>query len=824
MERLMFEIQEFVTFDAGGRAYCPSCRKKKGRRPTQKSLAVLESGAYKCHAGCTTEEIRDSLGVPKVGRMAKAESDPPQLYLPKQLQATMDWLVNGTDGDRGQALQWLSQRGITTDIIHRYRLGLVTHRGRVGIVIPIPTDDQGNQFYRKIRIEPWSEKPAWSQKGMPAMVYFTHRPPGAKQTYLCEGEWDAIALGWAMRESNDVAIATFTCGCSVIPSTQQLQRLPGQITIFYDRDKPGQKGAEKLALKLGNRARIAQVPCQVSTAPKGWDISDTLNAGCSVEQIQEVAKRATQPTSKTNDTRLNYEQCLERIDEILQIEDTARQLWELNRLAKRAELSTAQLRKIHQTRLECARPFAPIDVVDFLARAPENREWIIAGKIPKASTIALIADGGTGKSRLSYDLAYAVASGQPWNGFRTTQGKVLIIQTDEPDVDFSDSLRDANYEQFKPGMVQVETEWQFSQLPQLQRWIENECPALVIIDSFTAANRASELAEKDTNYGACIYDLRNIANTYGCTFLILHHTNKLGESRGTTAIPDNVSEVWYLCHPKSDDNLPADQRVWSIRKSRSRCSGTFAISYDPDDCVVVYHGDHKGTPQGRGNLEGRLLGHFQQSPGVPFEVAELAMHFGSSEAHIRRLVKRLWRQGHLTDELREIQANNGRGGKSRKKVFVYPELNDQVTKSQSGQGSVSLDHKLPKHDQVTKTTVYQGSLSPDHPSLDTGKVKKADACTLNKGDQVPQSQTVQGSVSLDHPNRHTPDPGVTDSTQSLKKGDWVELLTGYFAGRKVQVVSFPRRKPGWVEVKGKDWAITKEYQRQDLQLIRRASA
>ncbi|MGB7413700.1 MAG: hypothetical protein WA902_05795, partial [Thermosynechococcaceae cyanobacterium] len=261
--------------------------------------------------------------------------------------------------------------------------------------------------------------------------------------------------------------------------------------------------------------------------------------------------------------------------------------------------------------------------------------------------------------------------------------------------------------------------------------------------------------------------------------------------------------------------------VWSIRKSRSRCSGTFAISYDPDDCVVVYHGDHKGTPQGQGNLEGRLLGHFQQSPGVPFEVAELAMHFGSSEAHIRRLVKRLRRQGHLTDEIREVQANNGRGGKSRKKVFVYPKLDDQVTKSQSGQGSVSLDHKSPKCDQVTKTTVYQRSLSPDHPSLDTGDVNKADACTLEHDDQKPQSQSGQELVSLDH---HTRDPGGTYSARSLKKGDWVELLTGYFAGRQVQIVGFPRRKPGWVEVKGKDWAITKEYQRQDLRLIRRASA
>ncbi|NJM66375.1 MAG: hypothetical protein HC851_12305 [Acaryochloris sp. RU_4_1] len=53
-------------------------------------------------------------------------------------------------------------------------------------------------------------------------------------------------------------------------------------------------------------------------------------------------------------------------------------------------------------------------------------------------------------------------------------------------------------------------------------------------------------------------------------------------------------------------------------------------------------------------------------------------------------------------------------------------------------------------------------------------------------------------------------------------GDWVEILTGYFAGRHVEVVGFPREKPGWVDVKGKDWAITHQYQRNDLRWIRRA--
>jgi hypothetical protein len=784
-----FNIRDFVPFDRNGRAYCPSCAQNKERRPSQKSLTVLESGAYKCHAGCTPEEIRLCLGVPK-NASVPAQSSGRSLQTPTQIEKPMDWLLQGQDEESPLARQWLEQRGISPEIAYHYHLGLVNRNGITGISIPIPADESGHHFHSKMRLEPWTGNKSWTQKGLPAMVYFTHRPDQAKQTYLCEGEWDAMLLGWAMREVADTAIATFTCGCNVIPCPEQLQRLPGKVFIFYDRDEPGQKGAEKLARVLGDRGWIAQVPCRETTPPKGWDISDTLNAGFTVEAIRTAARIASQPvdvelSQLARKSKLNYEQCLNRIDEILLLEDTARQLWELNLLARQAELSTAQLRKIHQTRLECAHIFSPIDVVDFLAKTPEKREWIIAGKIPRGSTIALIADGGTGKSRLSYDLAYAIASGQPWNGFRTTQGKVLIIQTDEPDVDFSDSLRDANYDRFERGLVQVETEWQFSQIPQLTRWVEQEHPLLVIIDSFTAANRASELDEKDTNYGSCIYDLRNVANTYGCTFLILHHTNKLGESRGTTAIPDNVSEVWYLRHPKSEDNLPNDRRIWSIEKSRSRCSGKFAIGFDPDECVIVYHGEHQSTPNGQGNLEARLLEHFGRSPGTPFEIEELALQFSSSEAHIRRLVKRLWRQGHILEETREVSANNGRGGRSRKKVFVYPESDDQVTKTQAGQSSLSLDREPPKDDQVTKHTQNQDSLS------------------------------------LDHQNPHTDDP-FFGASMPLKMGDWVEILTGYFAGRHVEVVGFPREKPGWVDVKGKDWAITHQYQQSDLRLIRRA--
>lgn len=65
---------------------------------------------------------------------------------------------------------------------------------------------------------------------------------------------------------------------------------------------------------------------------------------------------------------------------------------------------------------------------------------------------------------------------------------------------------------------------------------------------------------------------------------------------------------------------------------------------------------------------------------------------------------------------------------------------------------------------------------------------------------------------------------LTRETAQLQIGDCVEIQTGYFSCRKVEVVGFPKNKPGWVEVKQKDWQITKEYQSSDLRLVQKRTA
>jgi hypothetical protein len=92
-------------------------------------------------------------------------------------------------------------------------------------------------------------------------------------------------------------------------------------------------------------------------------------------------------------------------------------------------------------------PFQPIELHDFLKREELERSWLIAGYIPAGTVIGLIAGGGSGKTLLTYDLIKAIATGQSWNGFRASQTKVLIVQTDEQFLDTKERLEIANYQE-----------------------------------------------------------------------------------------------------------------------------------------------------------------------------------------------------------------------------------------------------------------------------------------------------------------------------------------------------------------------------------------
>ncbi len=218
-------------------------------------------------------------------------------------------------GDGEKARAWLADRGITSDLIRRYRIGfekrVVTpdrdkpeHKQvywSVAIFIPVP--QQPGRFYVKKRVAPWltgDDRPKyltkWSQAGIPTTIYFTYLPEDAQETFFCEGEWDAIALGELARTRGEkVAVACSTAGCGTVPSQEQLDQLPGKVKIFYDRDEAGVKGSHKLAEALGDRGQVCLVPMPDDCATKGWDVSDALAHGYQWKDFVNVEALTIKP-------------------------------------------------------------------------------------------------------------------------------------------------------------------------------------------------------------------------------------------------------------------------------------------------------------------------------------------------------------------------------------------------------------------------------------------------------------------------------------------------------------------------------------------------
>src|SRR4028118_1030199 len=260
-----------------------------------------------------------------------------------------EWRVNRSSkrllagvGDAAKALAWLQQRGITREMVKRYRLGLekrvvTPDRSKpdskeeywaIAIFIPVP--DRPGRFYVKKRVAPWltaDQRPEyldkWSQFGLPATIWFTHNPQDATGTFFTEGEWDAILLGELARQRGEkVAVACSTSGAGTVPKQEQLDKLPGKVvTIFYDRDEAGEKGAQKLAAALGERGWIGSVPMSDDCEVKGWDVSNAIQAGYGWEDFE--AADLAEPEEKievtpTNEQGIRFKVLRKSLDQLLE--------------------------------------------------------------------------------------------------------------------------------------------------------------------------------------------------------------------------------------------------------------------------------------------------------------------------------------------------------------------------------------------------------------------------------------------------------------------------------------------------------------------------
>jgi archaellum biogenesis ATPase FlaH len=352
-----------------------------------------------------------------------------------------------------------------------------------------------------------------------------------------------------------------------------------------------------------------------------------------------------------------------------EIESEAEQAWELGAIARKTGRRLPELLKIYELWEGEKRGFEPLAIEKFLAQKNPDTEWLIGDFLPAKTTGILYGDGGAGKSLFVYDLVKAIATGSDFCDRPTRQGKVLILQSDEPSGVTRERLSTAGFEGVPAETVWIERGWKSGQMRRLRQWLEKYSPDLVVIDSLAAIHRSSDSDENDAGYARLFFDLRDLQEQYGCTILMLHHANKAGGARGTSAIFDNVSEVFHLRKPSKEDKGLIDlDRVLEIPKTRvPRTTTKLVFRLNPDN----YSWDERPNLEERpATLSDRLLAFLRlpNQRGVWIEPEELLQYttIGGNRDTIRKALAGLARAGLV--EAADRQGDRGRPYK----VFRVP--------------------------------------------------------------------------------------------------------------------------------------------------------
>ena len=427
-----------------------------------------------------------------------------------------------------------------------------------------------------------------------------------------------------------------------------------RIVLCPDRDEPGVALMKEVAADNPGAQFLYAEPdsFEWENLPQlgGYDIGDWIDDGADEQLI--FASIVSSDRHEGKDGKPSYEEIISTLERMVGLygeDNVARISYETQEWLNShgIKMPSHVIDKILSEARNRVHGKEEMEVLDAkrIAMSEDARKWTIAGILPEGSVMLLAAAPGTGKSTLLYNWALHVATGRSWSKRRCKQGKVLIIQCDEPVVDAAEKLQiigyaedDLDYDNI--GFIE---RWRFNNIPQLLELVKKDRPQLVMIDSLTSCLSGMDVDLIRSDAGNCIYELRDIANTYGVSFVILHHLNKSGGIRDSSSFEANVSEVVKLYRPDNNPNPDEFFLEWS--KSRSGLAGKHILTRDPASYGWCY-----GGPVNGGNLElDRIVNALDNRPFERFSRSDAARAIGSFDTvSVGRLLELARRQGLIT--------------------------------------------------------------------------------------------------------------------------------------------------------------------------------
>jgi len=203
------------------------------------------------------------------------------------------------------------------------------------------------------------------------------------------------------------------------------------------------------------------------------------------------------------------------------------------------------------------------DAAYYLSERPPI-EYIVERLIAESSVNVWFGQWGAKKTWAAIDLAVCVASGKQWLGMATEPCNVLIIDEESGDTRLANRIKDTmrgELGQMANASVPIKSVSlaQFNLLKRpddadlLARLVLELDAKLIIIDALADVMLGGdENAVKDTQ--PVFANLRFIAELTGAAFIVIHHANKLGGYRGSTAIAGAIDTLLSV-ESKQDNSL-----------------------------------------------------------------------------------------------------------------------------------------------------------------------------------------------------------------------------------------------------------------------------
>jgi len=203
------------------------------------------------------------------------------------------------------------------------------------------------------------------------------------------------------------------------------------------------------------------------------------------------------------------------------------------------------------------------DAAYYLSERPPI-EYIVERLIAESSVNVWFGQWGAKKTWAAIDLAVCVASGKQWLGMATEPCNVLIIDEESGDTRLANRIRDTmrgELGQLANESVPIKSVSlaQFNLLKRpddadlLARLVLELDAKLIIIDALADVMLGGdENAVKDTQ--PVFANLRFIAELTGAAFIVIHHANKGGGYRGSSAIAGAIDTLLSV-ESKQDNSL-----------------------------------------------------------------------------------------------------------------------------------------------------------------------------------------------------------------------------------------------------------------------------